>query len=169
MRVLAILCSFALACGGAASPARDAAPPPDGPPLTLPACPEPAALYTYGAGDALVPLEPGGPLAIVIGFQGFQMSRVSLRTSAPLLAGRALETHVAVEGYAPLSNRASEVGSQPVPGGLGHQSGEIFLFFNDVPLAELAGKRAQIGLRAATETCFARAELEALLVDGTGG
>ncbi len=166
MRALALLCLLALACGGAAGPARDAAAPPDGPPLTLPACPEPAAAYTYAAGDALVPLAPGAELAIVIGFQGFQMSRVSLRTASPLLPGRAIETHVAVEGYAPLSNRAAEVTSQPVPGGH-HQSGEIDLFFNDVPLAELAGKKAQIGLRAATETCFARAEFEVLLVDGT--
>lgn len=150
--------------GGAGRPA-DAAPPPDGPVLVLPDCPEPGHLSGYGAGDALVPLEPRSPLAIVIGFQGFQMARVSLRTLSPLRAGRAVETRVEVAGMPAVSGHNAEIASHAVAGG--YQSDEVDLFFNDVPLSELVGLEARIDVRAATEDCRSVASLQVTLEDGT--
>jgi hypothetical protein len=159
-------CLCALACGGAPSSPIDGGAPVDGP-AQLPTCPEPAELYTYTASDELVPLGPLAPLGIVIGFQGFQMARVSLRTPDPLRPEVPIISTVEVDGYPPINDRTPEIGSRPVPGG-GSQSDEIDLFFNDAPLASLVGRQVRIQIRASTERCVSLSDQRATLADGVG-
>lgn len=159
-RLLLLLALASAGCPGGTS--HEDAGAPDAP--LLPDCPDPGSLYGFDQTGTLVPLTPLAPLAVVIGFQGFQMARVVLHTAAPLVTDLASGWFAEVDGLARIEGQQREVASHPIPGG--YASDEFLLLINDVPLAELVGRQAVIGLRAYTADCILRPQLQVTLVAG---
>ncbi|MBI4820551.1 MAG: hypothetical protein HY791_30060 [Deltaproteobacteria bacterium] len=145
-----------LSCGPPPDPAPDGGPP-DAGPLPTEVCSDPASLYSFGAGEEVLEVRSGGTLAIALGFQGFIMARVMFETSEHLRENVDITSFAKVDGFAETS--ASHRGIPSGPSAVGRfRTGEMLLFFNDAPLPELVGRRAEVRLRGYTSSCVAWSE-----------
>lgn len=168
MRTLAaslVLLSLLLAACEPTEPPEEPAPEPEPEPEpVLPACDEPGSLYGLDAARQPFELVPGAEVPVILGFQGFLFLEVGLRSTQKLPGSMDVITRVQVESGVDLT--ATNPGILAAQDGAGWKSDPVLVFFNDVPLVDLHGRRATLGVGTATPTCVLSASAEVLLVDG---
>lgn len=140
--------------GGAPEPGKDAGP-----------CAEKASLYGIDVHDEEVALAPGATLPITLGFQGFQYIRIGLRTQMTVPQTLDVWVEVTIVGSVERTTGFAGVQTRPAPAG-GTESVDVSVMFNDVPLAELIGKKAALRVWTTTPGCKLVGETEVLLVTG---
>jgi hypothetical protein len=101
---------------------------------------------------------------MTLGFQGFRFVESAVRVTGAREPSAKLAFDLAIEGQSPAVQPAGTLDLQPGPDGAlyAHQ---VLLFLNDVPLAELIGKRADVMLAATVAGCRATDRVNVTLVD----
>lgn len=139
------LLAVCLACNPEPPPGADAGPSDSG----LPACPTEPDLFGMSESGEKWLLQTRAELPVILGFQGFLFTQVSLRGAS--LEGHVIHTHVLAEGVADIwgEERAPSV----LVAGDVYETEPVLFFFNDVSRSDLIGKSAQIRLITSTATC----------------
>ena len=93
----------------------------------------------------------GAKLPVVLGFQGFTFVRLALRSPELLPATVKVRVLAVLPGLVEVSTPLSTVKTQG--SGAGWMTRDVAIILNDMPLADLAGKPAEVGISVDTKTC----------------
>ena len=133
-------------------------PPPDGGSceLELQWGREPGCLFTAYA--------TGQNAEMTLGFQGFRFVESAARLTGTTAPSAKFTFELAIEGQSPSAQPAGTIELRAGDDGALYAH-ELLLFLNDVPLAELVGRRADITLGATIGPCHATHAVTVTLVD----
>lgn len=110
------------------------------------------------------PFADGQNAEMTLGFQGFRFVESALRVTGASDPSAKLVFELAIEGQSPAVQPGGTVDLQPGADGALY-SHQVLLFLNDVPLAELIGRRAEVTLGATIGACRATHRVNVTLVD----
>lgn len=101
---------------------------------------------------------------MTLGFQGFRFIESAVRLTGASEPAATLVFELAIEGQSSAVQPAGTLDLQPGADGALYAH-EVLVFLNDVPLAELVGKRADVTVAATVGTCRAVQQVSLTLVD----
>lgn len=107
---------------------------------------------TRDPGGGFTPFVNGDDAEITLGFQGFRYILSALRLEDVKATTATHAARVAVEGQAPYTLADTLVKLHSEGGVL--FSDDVLVFFNDLPIADLVGKSAEISLAAKAGGCL---------------
>lgn len=137
-------------------------PAPDGGPCTL------AIAWGREPGCVFSPYADGQKAEMTLGFQGFRFIESAVRLTGASEPAAKLTFELAIEGQASSVQPGGTLDLQPGADGALYAH-EVLVFLNDVPLAELIGRRADVTLSATVDTCRAKHQVSLTLVDDDPG
>jgi hypothetical protein len=114
-------------------------------------------------GDAFTPFKDGDKAEITLGFQGFRYVLSTLRLENVKAASASHSARIVVEGQAPYTLADTPVKVHDEGGVL--YSDDVLVFFNDLPIADIVGKQAEITLTAKAGGCIGSTKVTVLLRD----
>ena len=114
------------------------------------------------------PFADGDKAEMTLGFQGFRYVESGVRVTGVPDGQARLTFDLDIEGQALLVQPAGTVPLRPGADGALYAHG-VLVFLNDIPLAELVGRRAQVTLVATVGDCRAQDQVQVTLVDEIGG
>jgi len=128
----------------------------------------PSCTYTLtwghrASGGAFVPFSDGDDAEITLGFQGFRYIQSTLRLENVKAESASHSARIVVEGQDPYSLSDTPVKVHDEGGGL--FSDEVLVFFNDLPIADIVGKTAEITLTAKAGGCLGTTKTTVTLRD----
>ncbi len=150
-----VLCLCVLMTAGCPTPP----PPPDGGGCTF--------ALEWGKLDAgsFAPFADADPAEITVGFQGFRFIESVVEISGVAAATTLFNFQIAVEGHPAYVQAASTSTLVRQPSGA--LRADVLVFFNDIPMAELIGRNAQIRATASAAGCRGTDGATVVLVDQT--
>ena len=110
------------------------------------------------------PYADGQKGEMTLGFQGFRFVQSAVRLTGASESSAKLVFELAIEGQAPAVQPGGTLDLREGDDGALYAH-EVLLFLNDVPLAELVGRRADITLGATVGVCRAAHQVSLTLVD----
>lgn len=142
--------------------------------LTLAGCPGPAEPDAGACtvdvevgvmeGDAFVALAEGDPVELLLGFQGFRMLRLAVRTHGRPADELEIGASLAVaDTGVELDQRTRERGLAPTADGVLLE--EYLLFVNDIPPAQIVGYEAELDLTVRGAGCLGGASARITIRD----
>ncbi|MFO0568518.1 MAG: hypothetical protein U0263_22845 [Polyangiaceae bacterium] len=140
----------------------------DDPAQSQPADAGPSCTFTLtwghrDSGGAFVPFTDGDDAEITLGFQGFRYIQSVLRLENVQATSASHSARIVVEGQDPYSLSDTPVKVHDEGGAL--YSDEVLVFFNDLPIADIVGKNAQITLTAKAAKCVGTTKTQVTLRD----
>lgn len=121
---------------------------------------------TWGQRDAaggFVPFSDGDDAEITLGFQGFRYILSALRLENVKATSATHSARVVVEGQEPYTLSDTPVKVHDEAGAL--VSEDVLVFFNDLPIADIVGKSAEITLTAKAGGCLGSTKRSVTLRD----
>lgn len=156
-----VLGAVQLCLAAACSPAPDTEPPK--PPPDASACVFELLLGQFGS-DGFHPYHDGDTGYVTRGFQGFRFIDAAALLSGIELNAAVFRMRVRVEGHEPAQQDTS---SGLIKGADGTLLAEhLMIFFNDLPMPELVGHKADIEIHVNTPACGAEFQVSLLLAEG---
>lgn len=114
--------------------------------------------------EAFVAFQNGDRAEITLGFQGFRFIISAGRLRRTQASRAAFNFDVSVEGQSPVVQWTGTVDLRPGEPDARYAD-DLLVFFNDVPLAELIGRRAEIITMARAGPCAGRHAVTVILDD----
>jgi hypothetical protein len=114
-------------------------------------------------GAGFTPVNERGTLELMMGFQGFVLVSLAVRTDAPPDDSSLATYGITIDGTDPVGGQQPEV--RFADGGSGAVSDEVLAFFTGNYVSYYAGRSAHAALRVESETALCIAEADAVLVD----
>jgi len=114
-------------------------------------------------GGAFVPFTDGDDAEITLGFQGFRYIQSVLKLENVKATSASHSARIVVEDQAPYSLSDTPVKVHEEGGAL--FSDEVLVFFNDLPIADIVGKSAEITLTAKAAKCIGSTKTQVTLRD----
>ncbi len=106
----------------------------------------------------------GSVSEITLGFQGFQYIQSSMRVSGASAKSGSFSFRVIVDGHAPYTLADTPAELAAGPGGMLYAD-KVNVFFDDVPLAELIGRNADVTARGKVGGCTGTTAATVMLAD----
>lgn len=144
--------------------------------IVLPGCPQPPPpvpdagpctleiAWGREPGCVFSPFADGQKGEMTLGFQGFRFIESAVRLTGASEPAAKLVFELAIEGQLSAVQPAGTLDLQPGADGALYAHG-VLVFLNDVPLAELVGKHADVTLAATVGVCRAVHQVGLTLVD----
>lgn len=128
----------------------------------------PSCTYTLSwgqraPGGAFQPFGDGDDAEITLGFQGFRYIQSTLRLEDVQATSATHSARIVVEGQDPYTLSDTPVKVKDEGGVL--YSDEVLVFFNDLPIADIVGKNAEITLTATAAGCLGTTKRTVVLRD----
>ncbi|MBK7859779.1 MAG: hypothetical protein IPJ65_14390 [Archangiaceae bacterium] len=123
-----------------------------------------AAEWGRSPGCVFAPFADGEEAELTLGFQGFRFIDSAVRLTGATGTTAKLSFELAVEGQPPATQTAGTLMLSRGPDGAAYAQ-QVLVFFNEVPLVELLGRRAEITLGVTATGCAASHRVAVTLVD----
>lgn len=128
----------------------------------------PSCTYTLSwghrsAGGAFEAFADGDDAEITLGFQGFRYIQSTLRLEDVKATSATHSARIVVEGQDPYTLSDTPVKVHEEAGAL--YSEDVLVFFNDLPIADIVGKSAEITLTAKAGGCLGSTKRTVVLRD----
>ncbi|MBI3201033.1 MAG: hypothetical protein HYZ29_05765 [Myxococcales bacterium] len=128
-----------------------------------PSCTFPLTWGQLNAQGDFTPFKNGDSAEITLGFQGFRYIQSVLKLDEVKAQSATHSARIVVEGQTPYSLSDTPVKVADQGGTL--YSEEVLVFFNDLPIAEIVGKSAEITLTAKAGGCVGSTKTTVTLRD----
>ena len=158
MKRLLILCAISL-CFGCSNDD-----PADNKPDAGPSCNYTLNWGHRSPGGAFEPFKDGDDAEITLGFQGFRYIRSALELKDVKAPSATYSARIVVDGQTPYSLADTPVKVSEEGGAL--FADEVLVFFNDIPIAEIVAKNAEITVTAKAAGCVGSTKRTVTLRDG---
>lgn len=158
MQRLLLVIGFACLAGCSNEDPKESQKPDGGPSCTY--------TLTWGRRDAagaFLPFGDGDDAEITLGFQGFRYIQSTLRLEDVKATSATHSARIVVEGQAPYTLSDTPVKLEDQGGVL--YTEEVLVFFNDLPIADIVGKNAEITLTAKAGGCVGTTKRTVVLRD----
>lgn len=153
------VCGLCMACG--CSPGPDTEPPDAG--QDAGACAAELSLGQLGS-SGFTAYQDGDTAYVTRGFQGFRFIDAAARLKGMDLPAAIFRMRVTVEGHDPNSQDTSSGLIQGADGALFAE--HVMVFFNDLPMPELIGRKTDIEVRVKSADCTADFAVQVILQQG---